>query len=264
MAVLHVGQRRRGNGAVSAARRGALGEVDRDAGIGEIRLEIDRPSGPVWLGLEGISGAGKTTQVAALRQHLSRSWDAQVSVTTEFGDDALGRFVASTTGGRRLRLGMGRGETNHARHLLAVTSRVNKMKSAAGGDWDAMLFDVSTLSDVAHALADLDAKADGELRHWLRVGIGPLLQDTAAAVHGVGSTYYLRCRPEIAARRLSGRLGRSLTRKETDFLHRLAAAYDEVVPSTPGVIEIDGEAGRHEVTAEILRSFRSQLDELQA
>ena len=155
-------------------------------------------------------------------------------------------------------------KTNHARHLLAVSSRVSKMKSAVGGDWDAMLFDVSTLSDVAHALADLDAKADGELRYWLRVGVGPLLQDTAAAVHGVGSTYYLRCRPEVAARRLAGRLGRGLTRKEADFLHRLAAAYDEVVPSTPGVVEIDGELDRHAVTAQILKSFQAQLDELRA
>lgn len=264
MAVLHVGQRRRGNGAVQVAQRGPLSDIDRDTRTGEIRLEIDRPSGPVWLGLEGISGAGKTTQVEALRHHLSRSWEARVSVTTEFGDDALGRFVASTTGGRRLRLSLGRGETNHARHLLAVSSRVNKMKSAVGGDWDAMLFDVSTLSDVAHALADLDAKADGELRHWLRVGVGPLLQDTAAAVHGVGSTYYLRCRPEVAARRLAGRLGRGLTRKETDFLHRLAAAYDEVVPSTPGVIQIDGEPDRHEVTEQILQSLQAQLNKLPA
>lgn len=259
--LLGIGPRRRVHGPVPTP---DAGEDDHDAVPGEVPATLDRPVGRVWLGLEGISGAGKTTQVTALHRVLARSWNADVSVTTEFGDDPLGRFVAGKTGGRRLRLGIGHGQTNHARHLLAVSSRVSKMKSAASGGWDAMLFDVSTLSDVAHALADLDPKADADVRYWLRAGLGPLLQDTAQALRGVGLTYYLDCRPETAAERLSGRLGRHLSRKELDFLHRLAAAYDEVVPATPGVIRIDGEAGPQAVTAEILRSVESELVRLRA
>jgi thymidylate kinase len=220
---------------------------------------LQRPPGPVWLGLEGISGAGKTTQVNALQPLLTRGWNATVLCTSEFGDDALGRFVADTASGDRLRLGVGREASNHARHLLALSSRIQKMKAAANGTWDAMLFDVATLSDIAHALADLDTAGDAEVRYWLRSGIAPVLQDTAATMHCAGFTFYLRCSPVVAARRLSGRLHRNLTPEELDFLERLATAYDEILTETPAVIEIEAEAKPHVVTAEIVSKLESQL-----
>lgn len=220
---------------------------------------ISRPSDPVWLGLEGISGAGKTTQAAALHELLTRSWGSGVSVTSEFGDDSLGSFVAGSTGNGRLRLKIGREEPNHARHLLAVSSRVNKIKLAALGGWDAMLFDVFTLSDMAHALADLSTKADNEVRTWLRIGMGPLLEDTAAIVHGVGFTLYIDCRPEVAAHRLAARLSRPLTRRETDFLRRLSDAYEEVLRERPQVVRVNGEAPVDQVTAEIASHLERAL-----
>jgi thymidylate kinase len=189
--------------------------------------------------------------VAALRELLTRCWGSGVSSTSEFGDDPLGSFVAASTGNGRLRLKIGREQPSHVRHLLAISSRVNKIKIAARGGWDAMLFDVFTLSDVAHALADLSTKPDNDVRGWLHRGVAPLLEDSAAIVNGLGFTFYLVCRPAVATRRLAGRLGRSLTSQEVDFIRRLADAYEEVVRERPQVVRVDGEAPVGQVTAEI-------------
>jgi thymidylate kinase len=218
----------------------------------------------LWIGLEGIGGAGKTTQLERLARALREQYPDRVVVTDgEFGDSPLGAYVSGATGNGRLRLAFlgadadTAADTGHVRHLLALAARAEKLRRAARRSWQVMLLDAGTAVDAAHALADVPPTA-GPVRRWLREAVESLLAPAAEAI-GPGVTAFLDCRPEVAAERLAGRLLRRPTAAEVTFLRRLADAYEEVLAGQDHVIRIDAEPPPEEVTAQLLTAVKPLL-----
>jgi thymidylate kinase len=213
----------------------------------------------LWIGLEGIGGSGKTTQMRRLGRALRQRYpDRVVAADSEFGDSPLGTYVSDATGNGRLRLAFPGADTGHVRHLLALAARADKLQRAARGrSWQVMLLDSGTAVDAAHALADLPAAA-GTVRRWLREAVESLLAPAAEAI-GPGVTLFLACRPEVAAERLAARLRRRPTDVEVAFLHRLADAYEEVLDGQAHVIRIDAEPVPDEVTSRLLTALKPLL-----
>ena len=216
-----------------------------------------------WIGLEGIGGAGKTTQLERLSRALREQYpDRVVATDGEFGDSPLGAYVSGATGDGRLRLAFPGGadtcaDTGHVRHLLALAARAEKLRRAARRSWQVMLLDAGTAVDAAHALADIPPAA-GPVRRWLREAVESLLAPAAEAI-GPGVTVFLECRPELAAERLAGRLLRRPTAAEVTFLRRLADAYEEVLAGQDHVIRVDAEPPPEEVTAQLLTALKPLL-----
>jgi len=212
----------------------------------------------LWIGLEGIGGSGKTTQLERLGQALQQRYpDRVVATDNEFGDSPLGAYVSGATGDGRLRLAFSGADTNHVRHLLALAARADKLHRAARRNWHVMLLDAGTAVDVAHALADVPAAAS-TVRRWLRDAVESLLEPAAEAI-GPGVTVFPGCRPEVAAERLAGRLRRRPTDAEVAFLRRLADAYEEVLDGQDRVIRVDAELVPEEVTSRLLTAVKPLL-----
>jgi thymidylate kinase len=213
----------------------------------------------LWIGLEGIGGSGKTTQLERLGRAL-RQWypDRVVATDNEFGDSPLGAYVSRGTGDGRLRLAFPGADSGHVRHLLALAARADKLHRAARSrTWQIMLLDAGTAVDAAHALADIPATA-APVRRWLCDAVESLLAPAAEAI-GPGVTVFLGCRPEVAAERLAQRLRRRPTHAEMAFLRRLAEAYEEVLAGQDQVIRVDAERVPDEVTSLLLAAVKPLL-----
>jgi thymidylate kinase len=214
----------------------------------------------LWIGLEGIGGSGKTTQLERLGRALRQRYpDRVVAADSEFGESPLGLYVGGATGDGRLRLTFAGADAGHVRHLLALAARADKLHRAARSrGWQVMLLDAGTAVDAAHALADTPATAGTTVRRWLRDAVESLLAPAAEAI-GPGVTVFLDCRPEVAAQRLTGRLRRRPTDSEVAFLYRLADAYEEVLDGQDRVIRVDAEPGPAEVTSQLLTAVKPLL-----
>lgn len=188
-----------------------------------------------FLVLEGLDGAGTTTQAARLCERLRRD-GRQVHVTAEPSGGPIGALVRQVLRGR---IGGGAGGREGfdpgALALLFAADRLDHVnveiapKLAAGID---VVCDRFTLSSLAYQGAQL-----GELA-WIAA-----LNRAAARPD---ATLFLKVRPEVALRR---RQAASVDREifEVDaFQRRVARSYREAIGRVrragERVVELDGEA----------------------
>jgi deoxyadenosine/deoxycytidine kinase len=139
-----------------------------------------------WVGLEGIVASGKTTQARLLADNLKSATE----VVPEFGNHQLGRYLSSY-GSPGMRLAPDGCETSYVRHLLALSSHLQKLRDTARSR--NTLLDVATLTDAAFALADLPEAAAEELRPIMRSAVDFFFELVQPAPRGL--LIYLDCDP---------------------------------------------------------------------
>lgn len=207
-----------------------------------------RGAGPgrgLFLVLEGLDGAGTTTQAARLGDAL-RGEGRQVHVTAEPSGGPVGALIRQVLRGR---IGGGvagrEGFDARALALLFAADRLDHVsveiapKLAAGID---VVCDRFTLSSLAYQGAAL-----GEVA-WVA--------ELNRAAARPDATLFLRVRPEVALRR---RQAASVDREifEVDaFQRKVARSYDEAIRRVrragQRVLELDGEAPVEAVAAAVL------------
>jgi thymidylate kinase len=198
-----------------------------------------------WVGFEGIVASGKTTQAQLLADNLESSTE----VVPEFGNHELGRYLSSY-GSPGMRLTPEGCESSYVRHLLALSSHMQKLRDTARSK--NTLLDVATLTDAAFALADLPEATARELRPIMRSAVTNLIEMVQPPARR-GVLIYLDCRPEVAAERLAVRNRTKVDKEQTEFLGRMREAYEFLLSERPDVVQIDANGKPHEV-AEAVRA----------
>jgi thymidylate kinase len=199
-----------------------------------------------WVGFEGIVASGKTTQARLLAHTLESS----AEVVPEFGNHELGRYL-TLFGSPGMRLTPEGCETSYVRHLLALSSHIQKLRDIADSK-SAVLLDVATLTDTAYALADLPGEIAQELRPRMRSAVNSLIELVQPPPDS-GVLIYLDCSPAEAARRLAGRNGTQVDQDQVDFLGRMHDAYKFLLSERPDVVRIEADRDVDEV-AEAVRA----------
>ncbi len=190
--------------------------------------------------LEGIDGAGTTTQATLLRARLAAAREAPVVVTAEPSGGPVGCLIRNVLGGRVV----GRDLSGHAvpfdRRALALLFAADRLDHVAcevrpvlerGGT---VICDRYVLSSLAYQC--LDAPRD-----WVES------LNRFAPVPDL--TVFLDVPPDVALDRIGGsRAGRDLFEK-AETLRRVASAYREVLAQGAAgpVAVVDGTLPREEV-----------------
>lgn len=184
-----------------------------------------------WVGFEGIVASGKTTQARLLADNL----DSTADIVPEFGNHELGRYLSSH-GAPGMRLTPEGCDTSYVRHLLALSSHMQKLRDTAGSR--NTLLDVATLTDAAFALADLPDATAKELRPIMRSAVNFFVELVHPPAHR-GVLIYLDCKPEIAAERLARRNDTEVNPEQIDFLERMHGAYEFLLEERQDVVRLD-------------------------
>lgn len=201
-----------------------------------------------WVGFEGIVASGKTTQTRA----LANSLDSAAEIVPEFGNNELGRYL-SAYGSPGMRLAPEGCDTSYVRHLLALSSHMQKLRDAERSR--NTLLDVATLTDAAFALADLPEPAAKELRPVMRSAVDFFVELVHPPAHR-GVVIYLDCTPENAAERLARRNDAEVKPEQVDFLGRMHDAYEFLLEERRDVVRVDANRGIDEVAVDVRAHVR--------
>jgi thymidylate kinase len=201
-----------------------------------------------WVGFEGIVASGKTTQARLLARRLKSSTD----VVPEFGNHELGRYLSSY-GSPGMRLTPEGCESSYVRHLLALSSHMQKLRDTPRSR--NTLLDVATLTDAAFALADLPEPAAQELRPIMRSAVNSLIELVHPPAHR-GVLIYLDCEPEVAAERLARRNGAEVRVDQIEFLRRMRDAYEFLLEDRRDFVRVDSNGGIDEVALDVRAHVR--------
>lgn len=208
-----------------------------------------RPYPGLFVVLEGIDGAGTTTQAERLCEAL-RAEDVRATVTREPSDGPIGTLIRQALTGR-VSLPNGGGPLNaQTMALLFAADRTDHLEAQVL-PWmdrgDVVLCDRYVLSSLAYqgALLPLD---------WVE-GIN-------AFASPPDLTLFLEVPPEVAARRRAGRGGAAELFEEESLQRKIAARYLDALKRRgrkERVVRIDGTLPVGEVTRQALDAIRPLL-----
>ncbi len=201
-----------------------------------------------WVGFEGIVASGKTTQARLLAGSLRSS----AEVVPEFGNHELGRYLSSY-GSPGMRLTPEGCDTSYVRHLLALSSHMQKLRNTARSR--NTLLDVATLTDAAFALADLPEPAARELRPVMRSAVDSLIELVRPPAHR-GVLIYLDCAPEVAAERVARRNDAEVDPEQIEFLGRMHEAYEFLLEERDDVLRVDADRSIDQVASDVRAHVR--------
>jgi thymidylate kinase len=197
------------------------------------------------VGFEGIVASGKTTQSRLLADVIPAP-----EMQSEFGDHELGRYLGRF-GSPGMRLTPEGCDTSYVRHLLALSSHMQKLQAAGQKSAkNAVLLDVATLTDTAYALADLPESVADVLRPTMRSAVNSLIAIVQPPADR-GVLIYLDCDPKVAAERLERRAGTSVSTAQVDFLIRMHGAYEYLLSDRPDVRRVDAGQDVEDVAAAV-------------
>jgi len=204
----------------------------------------------LFLALEGVEGAGKSTQVQLLAEAL-RGAGREVIVAREPGSTELGERIRATV---------------LADHDLDVPARselflmlaaraafVAQVVHPAIEAGKVVVADRFELSTLAYQGAGRGLPLE-EVRRCNRFATGGLSPDL---------TVLLDLDPEEGARRqqAAGKAPDRLEKEAREFHRRVAAGYRELAREVPALVSVPAEGGVHEVHARVLDAVRGRFPE---
>jgi len=187
--------------------------------------------------LEGIDGAGTTTQTHRIAEHI-RSQRRVVHTTREPSDGPVGHLLRLALGGR-LDLGPA-----HTMALLFAADRLDHVNQEIRPhlrDGSVVICDRYDLSSIAYQTATADEEDRDVFERWVReINHFAVRPDATVIVH---------VDPEEAERRRANRPGAPELFEETKLQQDLAALYRDAERLRPGdrFIHIDGNGPVDEV-----------------
>jgi dTMP kinase len=203
--------------------------------------------------LEGIDGAGTTTQVAKLCDRL-RSERTPVRATREPSDGPIGSLVRQVLTGRIVAPG-GRAPGWATMALLFAADRMDHVETdiepflAAGGVVVSDRYDASSLAYQSVSSGRGGEKAVDWIRQLNRHAIRPDL------------TIVLDLAPDVAAARREARGEAAQLYEQNEVQHALAAFYKDLARHMPEdrIVVIDASGTVDEVHARVYETYRARF-----
>lgn len=216
-----------------------------------INFELELKKNPYpgkLIAIEGIDGAGKTTQAKELVKHLNKE-GFNAAYTKEPTDMIIGQFI-------REKVLSGEVEMDPiALQYLFNADRVMHMEKIRGLLEKGMVIvmDRYFWSAVAYAMADLDETPD---RYLLAFSV-------LSAYHQFITpdfNFFLKISPKEAEKRIAGSGKHTEIYDKLEKLERTESTYVTLLEKFPDqFIEINAERPEEEITEEILKTVRARL-----
>ncbi|HEV2129904.1 MAG TPA: dTMP kinase [Longimicrobiaceae bacterium] len=208
------------------------------------------PASGLFLAFEGVEGAGKTTQVRLLSEHL-RARGFTVVVAREPGSTPLGERIREAT-------------LNDAALAIPARSELFLMLAARAAFVDQVVRPALTEGSVV--IADRFELSTLAYQGWGRgLPLEEIRRCNALATDGLApaATLLLDVEPEEGARRqrAAGKDPDRMESEEADFHRRVAAAYRALADQIPGVVRIDGRGSAPAVHARVLSALSRDFAE---
>lgn len=206
--------------------------------------------------LEGIDGAGTTTQLGLLSGAL-RKRGLPVHSTREPSDGPIGAMIRQVLQGRLVVPGVS-GTRAPSWATMALLFAADRMDHLDAEVIPNLMDGVTVLSDrYVHSSLAYQSAADvaaHDVLDWIRM--------LNARARRPDLTIVLDVSPEVAARRRKSRSGRPEIYEELDFQKRLATFYGELERHFPGerIVHVDGDREPERV----LRDVCDAVDKLRA
>jgi len=194
-----------------------------------------------FLVLEGIDGAGTTTQLDRAVAYVSSLGHAAVA-TREPSTGPIGRLLREALLGR---LGMPGGASMDGRTmaLLFAADRIDHLQR----EIEPQLAEGTTVISDRYLLSSLAYQAEEAEREWV--------QGLARGILRPDLTLFLDLPIEVAAQRRQA-AGRPVERYDADsYLANVSANYRALARRDPAVVTLDGAATKDEVTASMCRAI---------
>jgi len=200
--------------------------------------------------LEGIDGAGTTTQVARLADRLRKAGVAQVRATREPSDGPIGSLVRQVLTGRIV-APEGRAPGWATMALLFAADRMDHVESeiepflAAGGVMVSDRFDASSLAYQSVSSGSGGEKAVEWIRSLNRQVMRPDL------------TIVIDLAPELAADRRASRGEAAQLYEQNEVQRALAVFYRELAAHMPEdrIVVVDGQGSVDDVHARVYDAY---------
>jgi dTMP kinase len=205
-----------------------------------------------FLVLEGIDGAGTTTQVARLAERLRKDGGAPVRATREPSDGPIGSLVRQVLTGRIV-APQGRAPGWATMALLFAADRMDHVESeiepflAAGGVLISDRYDASSLAYQSVSSGSGGEKAVEWIRSLNREAMRPDL------------TIVLDLAPDLAAERRASRGEAAQLYEQNEVQRALAAFYRDLAKHMPDdrIVVIDGAGTVEDVHRRIYEAYTS-------
>lgn len=213
----------------------------------DLELRRNTSSGKI-IAIEGIDGAGKTTQAKSIVKHLNKE-GFSAAYTKEPTDDIIGQFIREKVLSGNLKM-----------HPLALqylfnADRVMHMEKIEKLLQKGMVIvmDRYFWSAVAYAMADMQAVAD-----WSMTVFSILSFYHQFLVPDF--TFLLKITPEVAMSRISASGKHTEIYDTKEKLLKTEKAYDFLHKEFPNEFTIiNGDRPQEEITGEILKTLRAHI-----
>jgi dTMP kinase len=204
----------------------------------------------LFLAFEGVEGAGKSTQVERLAEHL-RGLGRTVVVAREPGSTPLGERIRSLVLDEN-ELGVP-ARSELFLMLAARAAFVDRVVAPGLARGEVVIADRFELSTLAYQGAGRGLPVE-EIR-----------RSNGFATSGIAphATVLLELEPEEGARRQLAAAKRRdrMEREDPEFHRRVAAGYHELAASVAGVCRVDARGSVDEVGARVLQTLSSRFPE---
>lgn len=217
----------------------------------------------IWIGIEGIGGAGKTLQLNMLESALPDIYpNINIHLEREFSENKIGNYLNSNIDNNNFRIRKTHQTNNIINHLLIIADRLAKIRELlAKKTLNVIILDRFILSDIVHALTDGKIELGSSLYYNIMDAFDSIYK-TPTFVNSIHSLYYFYfdCPIEVACKRLAKRNQIKINKSEEDFLIRLRNNYKHVVNTWPNTLFFNTNKTSQKIHLEVINSIGYIID----
>lgn len=208
----------------------------------------------IWIGIEGIGGAGKTTQLTLLKASLFKIFpESNIYYAEEFSNNIIGNYLNSNILENGFRIKKTNKRNNIVNHLLVISDKLHIIRELLNNETlDVIIFDRFILSDIAHALTDGKITSISSEYNILKKAFNSIYHEFFFSTPSQLLHYiFLDCPIDIACHRLEKR-NKIITKDiHKNFLYALRQNYKQLLLDYSNVSNINADQDANIINSEL-------------